>query len=106
LTRSKTVFIKQKTSVIRPSRSSNDALSPSSPRARLVEINTRLRTDESLQRALVALVREQSVVQQTLNACTPRNVVEMQQALNLIFRRHSKAYRHTIGDGGNCSTST
>src|SRR5207244_2100856 len=37
---------------------------------------------------------EQSVVQDTLDACTEENVVQMQQALNQIFRHHSQAYRH------------
>jgi hypothetical protein len=61
----------------------------------LCEINTRLRSDESLQRAFGrSSCAEQSVVQQTLNACTARNVAEMQEAVNIIFRRHSRAFRH------------
>src|SRR5437868_7949546 len=61
----------------------------------LYEINTRLRSDESLQRAFGrAACADQSVVQQTLNACTEINVLEMQQAMNLIFQAHSKADRH------------
>ena len=43
--------------------------------ARTREMNTRLRSDESLQRAFGRTgCAEQSVVQQTLNACTARNV--------------------------------
>ena len=54
-----------------------------------------MRSDESLQRAFGrSACAEQSVVQQTLNACTAQNVAEMQQAVDLIFRRHSKAYSH------------
>ena len=61
----------------------------------LCEINTRLRSDECLQRAFGRTgCAEQSVVQQTLNACTAHNVAEMRQAVDLIFRRHSKAYSH------------
>src|SRR5260370_2733916 len=37
---------------------------------------------------------EQSVVQQTLDACTDENVRQMQQALDHIYREHSSAYRH------------
>src|SRR5260370_20317123 len=61
----------------------------------IVEINTRLRADPVLQ---VAFGRkacaEQSVVQQTLDACTDENVRQMQQALDHIYREHSSAYRH------------
>jgi hypothetical protein len=66
----------------------------------LYEINTRLRSDESLQRAFGRKAcADQSVVQQTLNACTERNVLEMQHALNLIFQQHSHAYRHNYRRG-------
>ena len=37
---------------------------------------------------------DQSVIQETLNACTSLNVRQMQLALNAIFREHSSAYRH------------
>src|SRR5947199_7807243 len=51
----------------------------------LVEINTRLRSDVALQRAFGRdRCAEQSVVQQTLDACTPENVSEMEQALDNI----------------------
>jgi len=36
------------------------------------------------------------VVQATLNACTPTNVAQMMQALDLIFQQHSLAFRHTF----------
>jgi hypothetical protein len=61
----------------------------------LVEINTRVRKDEML---LWAFGRrecaEQSTVSDTLNACTPENVMEMRQALQEIYRAHSEGYRH------------
>jgi len=90
------VHIKQKTIRHTPVEKLNDAFIAILAGAHgLCEINTRLRSDESLQRAFGRTgCAEQSVVQQTLNACTPRNVAEMQQAVDLIFRRHSRAYRH------------
>src|SRR5215469_1061663 len=61
----------------------------------MVEINTRLRADPALQAAFGrSACAEQSVVQQTLDACTYENLTQMQQALDEIFRQHSRAYRH------------
>lgn len=61
----------------------------------LVEINTRLRSEEALQRAFGrASCAEQSVVQETLSACTELNVRQMQIALDEIFRAHSRAFKH------------
>ncbi len=61
----------------------------------LCEINTRVRTDEALQRAFGrTCCAEQSVVQQTLDACTEENVAEMERAIAKIFRQHSQAVRH------------
>lgn len=61
----------------------------------LVEINTRVRADQALQRAFGrTCCAEQSVVQETLSACTAKNVVEMQAAVAEIFRAHSAAYQH------------
>ncbi len=90
------VLIKQKTIRHTPIEKLNDAFIAILAGAHgLCEINTRLRSDESLQRAFGrSSCAEQSVVQQTLNACTARNVAEMQQAIDLIFRRHSRAFRH------------
>ena len=85
------VFIKQKTVRHTPVEKLHDAFIAILAGAHgLCEINTRLRPDESLQRAFGRRgCAEQSVVQQTLSACTPRNVAEMQQAVDSIFRRHS-----------------
>jgi hypothetical protein len=95
------VFIKQKTVRHTPVEKLNDAFIAILAGAHgLCEINTRLRSDESLQRAFGrSSCAEQSVVQQTLNACSVRNVGEMQQAVDVIFRRHSKAYRHPYRRG-------
>lgn len=62
---------------------------------RMVEINTRLRADPALCQAFGRpQCAEQSVVQDTLDACSEENVCQMQQALTAIFREHSRAYRH------------
>src|SRR5581483_11894158 len=62
---------------------------------RMVEINTKLRADPALCQAFgFSACAEQSVVQDTLDACTDENVEEMQQAMHSIFRLHSRAYRH------------
>src|SRR5437870_4713576 len=61
----------------------------------LVEINTRLRADGALQRAFGrSRCAEQSVVQDTLNACTAENVEQMEHALDTIYRQHSQGYQH------------
>ena len=66
----------------------------------LVEINTRLRTDPALQQAFGRRgCAEQSVVQQTLDACTQENVSQMQHALERIYRQQSRAYRHDYQGG-------
>ncbi len=61
----------------------------------LCEINTRLRSDQALQRAFGRTgCAEQSVVQETLNACSPASVAQMMQALEVIFQGQSLACRH------------
>lgn len=66
----------------------------------LGEINTRLRTDPALQQAFGrSACAEQSVVQQTLDACSQENVRQMQHALDLIYRQHSRGYRHDYQAG-------
>jgi hypothetical protein len=61
----------------------------------LVEINKRVRPDRGLQ---IAFGRsgcaEQSVVQDTLDACTEQNVAQMHEAMALIYRQHSQGYHH------------
>lgn len=66
----------------------------------LYEINTRLRSDPTLGRAFgKEACAEQSVVQDTLNACTPTNVGQMMLALDAVFQKHSLAYRHDFHSG-------
>ncbi len=61
----------------------------------LVEINTRLRADPGLQAAFGRQqCAEQSVVQQTLDACSAENVRQMEQALDTIYRQHSQGFGH------------
>lgn len=61
----------------------------------LVEINHRLRSDQALQLAFGRTsCAEQSVVQETLDACTAENVQQMEQAVDRIYQQHSQGYRH------------
>src|ERR1700686_3118743 len=61
----------------------------------LVEINKRVRSDPVLQRAFGRMsCAEQSVVQETLDACKEDNVRQMKEAFNCVFRKHSQAFRH------------
>src|SRR5712691_1074550 len=61
----------------------------------LVEINTRLRADPGLQRAFGRVAcAEQSVVQQTLDACTTENVGQLRHALDEIYQSHSQGFGH------------
>ncbi len=61
----------------------------------LVEVNTRLRSDPALQAAFGRTAcAEQSVIQDTLDACDATTVQQMEHALTAIFRQQSQAYRH------------
>lgn len=96
-----TVHIKQKTIKHTPADKLYDAfISLLAGAHGLVEINTRLRTDAALQHAFGReRCAEQSVVQETLDACTQENVSQMQQAMDVIYRQHSRAYRHDYQAG-------
>lgn len=62
----------------------------------IVEVNTRLRSDHALQLAFGrSRCAEQSVIQQTLSACTTETVKQMEQAMDEIYQRHSQGYRHS-----------
>ena len=61
----------------------------------LVEANKRVRPDRGLQRAFGRSgCAEQSVIQDTLDACTSENVKQMEEALAVIYRQYSQGYRH------------
>jgi hypothetical protein len=91
-----TVSISQKTVKHAPSDKLYDALiSLLAGAGGLVEINSRLRADPVLQRAFGrGLCAEQSGVQRTLDACTATTVKQMEQAMDAIYRRHSRGYQH------------
>jgi len=90
------VQIAQKTVKDRPTEKLYDALISILAGAHgLVEINTRLRADVAVQRAFGrSRCAEQSVVQDTLNACTVENVKQMEHAMDTIYRQHSQGYQH------------
>lgn len=61
----------------------------------LVEINSRVRSDEGIWRAFGRTgCAEQSVVSDTLDACTPENIEQMRRALQAVYRRYSQGYAH------------
>jgi len=61
----------------------------------LVEINGRVRPDPGLQAAFGRTAcAEQSVVQDTLDACTEETVTQVEAAIEAIYRRHSQGYHH------------
>jgi hypothetical protein len=64
----------------------------------LVEINTRVRPDEAVQRAFGREgCADQSTVSDTLNACGETEVEQMRQAQQVLLRTHSQAYQHDYG---------
>src|SRR5258707_3817590 len=95
------VQIKQKTVKHTPADKLYDALISLLAGAQgMVEINTRLRTDPALQHAFGrSACAEQSVVQETLDACTQEHVRQMHNALDLIYRQHSRGDRHDYQAG-------
>jgi hypothetical protein len=61
----------------------------------VVEVNTRVRLDQGLQRGFGRLAcAEQSTISDTLNACTRDNMVQMEKALGELYRTHGQGYRH------------
>lgn len=61
----------------------------------LVEVNTRVRPDTAVQRAFGRQAcADQSTISDTLNACTTEQVVQLREALKLVFRQHSRTCQH------------
>lgn len=61
----------------------------------LVEANKRVRPDRALQRAFGRSgCAEQSVISETLDACTAENVEQMREAKKEIYQQHSAGHRH------------
>ncbi len=90
------VHIAQKTVKQSPSQKLHDAFITLVAGAHgMVEVNTLLRTDHALQAAFGRQAcAEQSVGQQTLDACTAENVAQMEQAVDQIYRQQSRAMQH------------
>ena len=66
----------------------------------MVEINKRVRPDRGLQAAFGRDgCAKQSVMQDTLDACSQENVAQMQSALDQIYRQHSQGYAHDYQKG-------
>lgn len=87
-----TVQIQQKTVKHTPADKLSDAwISLLAGAHGLIEINTRLRTDPGLQRAFGrSACAEQSVIQETLDACTEANVAQLQHALDELSGQYRK----------------
>src|SRR5438876_5654151 len=61
----------------------------------MIEVEKRLRNDRGLQHAFGRdTCAEQSSIQDTLDACTQANIVEMQQAFVEIYQQHRLGYGH------------
>jgi hypothetical protein len=61
----------------------------------MVEVGKRLRPDRALHYAFgVATAAAPSVLQDTLDACTPENIRQRKQAVADIYRKHSRGYKH------------
>jgi hypothetical protein len=90
------IKIRQKTVKYTPYEKLMDALiAILSGAKRQVEVNKRVRSDPALQAAFGrGGCAEQSVVQDTLDACTGNNVQQMQAAMDHILRAQSRVYQH------------
>lgn len=61
----------------------------------LSELNTRLRSDPTLQRSFGRQAcAGYSLARDTLDACTPENVEQLRRVVTSLFREHSRAARH------------
>ena len=66
----------------------------------VVEVNTRVRPDEGVQRAFGRDdCADQSTISETLNHCTDETIEQMRTALQTIYQTHSQGYQHdyTVG---------
>ncbi len=65
-----------------------------------VEVNHRVRTDKALQLAFGrSACAEQSVVSETLNACTERNANQLEEVVRNVYQQSSKGYQHDYEQG-------
>jgi hypothetical protein len=90
------VVIKQKTVKYRPVDKLKDAfIAIMAGGHGVVEINTRVRSDEALQRAFGRDgCADQSTVSATLNCATSETVAQLRAAQQQVYRQHSQGYRH------------
>jgi hypothetical protein len=66
----------------------------------LIEVNSRVRPDEALQRAFGRKsCADQSTISDTLNLCTEKTVEQLRQAVQELYRAHSRGYRHNYQQG-------
>jgi hypothetical protein len=66
----------------------------------LVEVNTRVRPDEGVQRAFGRDDgADQSTISETLNHCTDETVEPMRAALQTVYQTHSQGYQHDYPTG-------
>ena len=66
----------------------------------IVEVNKRVRTDKALQMAFGrSACAEQSVVSETLNACTEANADQLEEVLRKVTQQCSKGYQHDYEKG-------
>jgi hypothetical protein len=62
----------------------------------LVEVNTRIEPDEGVQKAFGReACADQSTISDTLGVCTQETVSQMRAALQVVYRAHGQAYRHS-----------
>jgi len=61
----------------------------------LVEVNQRVRTDKALQLAFGrSACAEQSVISETLNACTAKNAEQLEEVARKIYQTFAQGYHH------------
>ena len=64
----------------------------------MVEVDRQLRADPALQAAFGCPgCAEQSVIQDTLNACPAAAIAQMEAATAAIYQQHARSYRHDYG---------
>lgn len=90
------VKIKQKTIKHQPHEKLKDALINILAGGQgIVEVNKRVRTDKVLQMAFGrSACAEQSVVSETMNACTEANADQFEEVLRKVYQQFSKGYQH------------
>ena len=95
------VTIKQKTIKHKPQDKLKDAfINILAGGQGIVEVNQRVRTDKALQMAFGrSACAEQSVISETLNACTETNVRQMEEVVRKVYQEFSAGYRHDYKQG-------